>query len=69
MGAPDGLREANVSLCTRIGRWLLEIWMRFPKFVLGFIIASVVLTLIKMYADPEEGEQVERLVVAVRSWW
>ena len=47
----------------------LEIWNRFPKFVLGFLIVSVVVTLVKSYAPRGQGLAFEDLLIATRSWW
>lgn len=58
-------KSGPVSVASR----LQEIWKRFPKFVLGFLIASVVLTLIKQYADESVAKSTEALLIATRSWW
>eukprot|EP00038_Savillea_parva_P018883 m.25715 g.25715 ORF g.25715 m.25715 type:complete len:587 (+) comp4263_c0_seq1:88-1848(+) len=68
-GVPGEQRQATSSMCSRFGHSILEVWRRFPKFVLGFIIASVVLTLVKEHAPNGKGDRVELFMIAVRSWW
>lgn len=34
---------------------LMEIWVRFPKFVIGFIVASIILSLIYEYLGDDYG--------------
>eukprot|EP00040_Diaphanoeca_grandis_P005179 m.31718 g.31718 ORF g.31718 m.31718 type:complete len:123 (+) comp16503_c0_seq3:1036-1404(+) len=43
--------------------------LRFPKFVLGFLIDSLILTLIKAYANANVAKSTETLLIATRSWW
>lgn len=51
----------------------VEIWYRFPKFVIGFLVASVVITVISAnYSIVEYNEMLKPLVIApvkiLRSW-
>ncbi len=45
---------------------ILEIWYRFPKFVLGFIIASVVFS---FFLTPEVVESTKSTLSGLRTWW
>jgi uncharacterized membrane protein YadS len=45
---------------------LMEIWYRFPKFVLGFIIASLVFSFI---LDPKTVGAVKSTLGGIRTWW
>ena len=45
---------------------LLLIWERFPKFVLGFILASVVFS---FFLDPETAESTGRTIRSYQSLW
>jgi len=45
---------------------IIEIWYRFPKFVVGFLVASLVFSFI---IDPKTVEAVKGNLVALRTWW
>lgn len=45
---------------------LLEIWFRFPKFVLGFMIASVVFSFL---LDPKTVGDVKGTLKGLQTWW
>lgn len=45
---------------------ILEIWYRFPKFVLGFIIASLVFSFL---IDPKIVESTKSTLSGLRNWW
>jgi uncharacterized membrane protein YadS len=45
---------------------LMEIWYRFPKFVLGFIIASLVFS---FFLDPKMVDAVKGPLVSLRTIW
>jgi uncharacterized integral membrane protein (TIGR00698 family) len=45
---------------------LMEIWFRFPKFVLGFMIASVVFSFI---LDPKTVSATKGMLGGLRTWW
>jgi len=44
----------------------MEIWFRFPKFVLGFMIASVVFSFL---LDPKTVDATKGLLGGLRTWW
>jgi len=44
----------------------MEIWFRFPKFVLGFMIASVVFSFL---LDPKTVDATKGLLTGLRTWW
>jgi uncharacterized membrane protein YadS len=44
----------------------IEIWFRFPKFVLGFMIASL---LFSFLLDPKTVNAVKGQLGALRTWW
>jgi uncharacterized membrane protein YadS len=44
----------------------IEIWYRFPKFVLGFMIASVVFSFV---LDPKTVDAVKGQLGSLRTWW
>ncbi len=44
----------------------IEIWYRFPKFVLGFMIASI---LFSFFLDPKTVGAVKGQLGALRTWW
>jgi len=44
----------------------MEIWYRFPKFVLGFLIASVVFSFI---INPETVTATKGALAGLRTWW
>jgi len=59
------LKEKSVSA--------LEIWVRFPKFVLGFFAASAIITLVAMnYTDAEFNQSLKPLLIGpiktLRTW-
>jgi len=45
---------------------LMEIWYRFPKFILGFIIASLVFSFL---LDPKTVSAVKGSLGSLRTWW
>jgi uncharacterized integral membrane protein (TIGR00698 family) len=45
---------------------LIEIWYRFPKFILGFIIASLVFSFL---LDPKTVNAVKGSLGGLRTWW
>jgi uncharacterized membrane protein YadS len=45
---------------------LMEIWFRFPKFVLGFMIASVVFSFV---LDPKTVSATKGMLGGLRTWW
>lgn len=45
---------------------LIEIWYRFPKFVLGFIVASVVFS---FFLDPSVVKATKGALGGLRTWW
>ena len=44
----------------------MEIWHRFPKFVLGFMIASVVFSFL---VDPKTVDATKGMLGSLRTWW
>ena len=44
----------------------MEIWYRFPKFVLGFIIASVVFS---FFLNPDAVNATKGVLAGLRTWW
>ncbi|MGE5894066.1 MAG: YeiH family protein [bacterium] len=44
----------------------MEIWHRFPKFVLGFLVASVVFSFI---VEPKTVETTKGMLSGLRTWW
>lgn len=45
---------------------LMEIWYRFPKFVLGFIVASIVFSFL---LDPKTVSATKGVLGGLRTWW
>ncbi|MEN2986230.1 MAG: putative sulfate exporter family transporter [Thermodesulfovibrionaceae bacterium] len=45
---------------------IMEVWYRFPKFVLGFLIASFTFSFI---IDPKTVEATKGILVELRTWW
>ncbi|MBA4348860.1 MAG: putative sulfate exporter family transporter [Thermodesulfovibrio sp.] len=45
---------------------VMEIWYRFPKFVLGFIIASVIFS---FFLDPKVVGDTKGVLGSLRTWW
>lgn len=45
---------------------LMEIWFRFPKFVLGFMIASVIFSFL---LDPKLVDATKGTLAGLRTWW
>jgi uncharacterized integral membrane protein (TIGR00698 family) len=45
---------------------LMEIWVRFPKFVLGFIVASLVFS---FFMSEAQANTVTNITKGVRGWW
>ncbi len=45
---------------------LIEVWFRFPKFVLGFLIASFTFSFI---IDPKTVEATKGVLTDLRTWW
>jgi uncharacterized integral membrane protein (TIGR00698 family) len=45
---------------------LMEIWTRFPKFVLGFIVASIVFS---FFMSEAQAKSVTGITSGVRAWW
>jgi len=45
---------------------IMEIWFRFPKFVVGFMIASIVFSFFMAEADAKD---VTKITGPLRSWW
>jgi uncharacterized membrane protein YadS len=43
-----------------------EVWYRFPKFIVGFVVASIVIT---FFVAPEKGKTIESLANAYRNWF
>jgi uncharacterized integral membrane protein (TIGR00698 family) len=54
-GLPEGERPG-----------LIEIWYRFPKFVLGFLIASIVFS---FFLDPKVVSATKGALAGLRTWW
>lgn len=49
---------------------LLELWDKFPKFVLGFLITSGILTLyMEMFGDTVPAEAIPRAIQSLNRWW
>lgn len=44
----------------------IEIWYRFPKFVLGFLIASI---LFSFFLDPKTVAATKGVLTGLRTWW
>lgn len=44
----------------------MEIWYRFPKFVLGFIVASIIFS---FFLDPKTVAATKGALGALRTWW
>ncbi len=51
-------REASPDVELTVGAALREIWVRFPKFVIGFVVASVFFTIVYELMGHEMGETV-----------
>jgi uncharacterized integral membrane protein (TIGR00698 family) len=45
---------------------LMEIWVRFPKFVLGFIVASIIFS---FFMSETEAKAVTSITTGIRGWW
>ena len=45
---------------------LMELWTRFPKFVLGFIVASIVFS---FFMDEATAKNVTNITKGLRGWW
>jgi uncharacterized membrane protein YadS len=45
---------------------IMEIWYRFPKFVLGFMIASVIFS---FFLDPKTVDATKGMLGGLRTWW
>jgi uncharacterized membrane protein YadS len=45
---------------------VIEIWYRFPKFVLGFIVASIVFSFL---LDPKVVSATKGTLTGLRTWW
>lgn len=45
---------------------LMEIWFRFPKFVVGFIIASIVFS---FFMDEATAKGITKITGGLRGWW
>jgi uncharacterized integral membrane protein (TIGR00698 family) len=43
-----------------------EVWYRFPKFIVGFVVASIIIT---FFLSAETGKAVEGLSTAYRNWF
>jgi uncharacterized membrane protein YadS len=43
-----------------------EVWYRFPKFIVGFVVASIVIT---FFVAPSQGKAIEGLANAYRNWF
>jgi len=43
-----------------------EVWYRFPKFIVGFVVASIVIT---FFVLPDKGKAIEGLCTAYRNWF
>ena len=64
-GAKAGAKPASRQ---RSKLWLL--WSKFPKFVLGFLFLSLVLTLLEMQLDGSPaGAALPRATGSVSKWW
>ena len=49
--------------------WLKQIWQRFPKFVLGFVLASVIATLYLSAVGSDAGRPVIGVANDLRTWF
>lgn len=49
-------------------KWV-ELWHRFPKFVLGFVTASLAATLVLQNASPENADQINSAVKTLRDYF
>lgn len=45
---------------------LMQLWTRFPKFVLGFIVASIIFS---FFMDEETAKGVTNVTKGLRGWW
>lgn len=45
---------------------LMEVWVRFPKFVLGFIVASIVFS---FFMSEAQANTVTNITKGIRGWW
>jgi len=43
-----------------------EVWYRFPKFIVGFVVASIIIT---FFVLPDKGKAIESLCNAYRNWF
>jgi uncharacterized membrane protein YadS len=43
-----------------------EVWYRFPKFIVGFVVASIIIT---FFIQPSQGKAIEGLSTAYRNWF
>jgi uncharacterized membrane protein YadS len=43
-----------------------EVWYRFPKFIVGFVVASIIIT---FFVLPDKGKAIEGLCTAYRNWF
>lgn len=48
---------------------LVEFWHRFPKFVLGFVAASIAATLVLKGASPDQADQINTTVKTLRDYF
>jgi uncharacterized integral membrane protein (TIGR00698 family) len=48
---------------------ILEIWYRFPKFVVGFIIASIVFSTLVPILGSKSVDSIISITSGLRSWW
>jgi uncharacterized membrane protein YadS len=43
-----------------------EVWYRFPKFIVGFVVSSIIIT---FFVAPSQGKAIESLANAYRNWF
>jgi uncharacterized membrane protein YadS len=43
-----------------------EVWYRFPKFIVGFVVSSIIIT---FFVAPSQGKAIESLCNAYRNWF
>lgn len=47
----------------------LQLWQKFPKFILGFLSVSVIITIVNSTADEEAADMLRLLVSSSSRWW
>jgi uncharacterized membrane protein YadS len=48
---------------------LKQLWKRFPKFILGFLLVSTIITVVNSTADEDRQKTLKSLVSGSSKWW